>query len=115
MRGPTAAATHHRAPRAAPPRALTRMSKDGSRRSLIAAALAALVLVAFVERFCGLAFQLPYEREGDPAIVHAAAFHDRPAGAEPTDAAYPSTVYPLLLPRVLEAAPGTNYPRSAPA
>lgn len=90
------------------------MPNTGSRRSLVAVALAVLVLLAAVERFCGLSFGLPYEREGDTAIVHAAAFHDRPAGAEPTDAAYPSTVYPLLLSRLLEIAPGTNYPRAAP-
>lgn len=77
-------------------------------------ALAALVLVAFVERWAGLGFRLPYEREGDTAIVHAAAFHDLPAGASATDAAYPSTVYPLLFSRVLAVVPGSNYPQAAP-
>jgi hypothetical protein len=79
----------------------------------VSLAIITLVLVAFAERFAGLGFLLPHEREADTAMVHVAAFHDRPAGTAPSDAAYESTLYPLFFPRVLIALPGSNWTQAA--
>jgi len=81
----------------------------------VVAALVALTLFALALRWAGLGAQSPQAREADPALVHYAAFYDRPAGAPMNDAVYPSTVYPVLLGRLLVALPGSGYPIAAPA
>lgn len=81
----------------------------------VLAVLALLTLLAAVERFAGLDAQLPHVREADAALVHYAAWHDRPAGVfRMSDAVYPSTVYPVFLGRVLARMPGSGYPVAAP-
>lgn len=86
----------------------------GSRRGVVAA-LVALTLLAFALRWAGLDAQTPHAREADPALIHYAAWHDRPAGMAMNDAVYPSTVYPVFLGRVLSHLPGSGYPIAAAA
>lgn len=78
--------------------------------ALVWAAVAALTLVAFVERWMGLGFELPHREDPDAAILHVAALHDLPAGVEQSDFAYRSTIYPFLFAGILVALPGSNYP-----
>ncbi len=85
------------------------------RATWVAVALFALSLFALALRFAGLGAQSPHAREADPALVHYAAFYDRPAGTPINDAVYPSTVYPVFLGRVLVHLPGSGYPIAAPA
>ena len=79
----------------------TKRAEEASGRApgWVLAVLAFLTLLAAAERFAGLDAQLPHAREADAALVHYAAWHDRPAGMEMNDAVYPSTVYPVFLSR----------------
>lgn len=83
-------------------------------RSWAAIGLVVLVALACGARWAGLGAQLPHDREADTAMVHYAAFFDRPAEVVGHDAAYASTVYPLLLARTLVVLPGRSYTVAAP-
>src|SRR5438132_13664230 len=82
-------------------------------REWACAGVAALVLLAFIERWIGIGHRLPQQREPDTAIVHQAAWHDRPAGVPVHAAAYRSTIYPFFLYGILIALPGTNCAQPA--
>ncbi|MCY2960942.1 MAG: glycosyltransferase family 39 protein [Planctomycetota bacterium] len=87
----------------------------GSTTPWVVVALLALTLLALGQRWAGLDSQLPQAREADPALVHYAAYYDRPAGMGMNDAVYPSTVYPVFLGRLLVHLPGSGYPIAAAA
>jgi hypothetical protein len=77
-------------------------------------AVVLLTLLAFWERTAGLGAGLPHAREADTAIVHYAAYAERPE-AGMTSTAYPSTVYPVFLGKLLSRLPGASYTVAAAA
>ncbi len=82
---------------------------DRRRAAWAALAVALLTLLAFVERAVGIDARLPQAREADTALVHYAAYYDRPPGAAVNSATYPSSVYPVLLGQMLVVLPGSGY------
>jgi hypothetical protein len=56
---------------------------------------------------------MPHVMEADAAVVQRAMWAELPAGAEPTEGAFPSALYPLLLSGILTVVPGTNLPPAA--
>lgn len=88
-----------------------------SKRSprLVLSLLGLLTLVAFGARLRGLHARLPHQCDPDRYIVAEAAWFDRPASMVPGGfEAFPQTMYPRLLSRLLYRLPGRSFAPTLP-
>ena len=82
-------------------------------RGRVPAALAVLflTLAALLLRLVGLDCMLPYQLEPDHGLVRTVAWLDRPSDLqEESPWAGPTPIYPWLMPRIVQAMPGSAYP-----
>lgn len=74
--------------------------------------IALLTAAALLLRLVPLDYSLPHQLEPDHGLVRTAAWFDRPSDVhEETAFAGPTPIYPWLLPRLVQALPGSSYPK----
>ena len=77
--------------------------------------LAVATAAALLLRLAPLDYSLPHQLEPDHGLVRTAAWFDRPADVtQETPFAGPTPIYPWLLPRLVQALPGSSYPTILP-
>jgi hypothetical protein len=74
--------------------------------------LVLLTAAALLLRLLPLDYSLPHQLEPDHGLVRTAAWLDRPNEVQDENPfAGPTPIYPWLLPRIVQALPGSSYPK----